>query len=125
MSYKCYCGDPPEFYHAEIRRARKPHRCSECNGAIMVGERYEHVLGKWDGYVDTFNTCERCHDIYQWTKNNVPCVCKTHGNMIEDCKLAVEEAVWRARDETVGLQFGLLRRIVMRNKLNDARRKGE
>lgn len=124
MSYDCYCDyDPPEFYHLEIRRARKPHKCHECGGFISVGEQYEHVRGKWEGYVDTFNTCERCRDIYQWTKNNVPCVCRMHGNLIDECQTAIEEATWRAAEETRGLRFGFLRRVVARNKFNEQNRR--
>jgi hypothetical protein len=123
MILDCSCDfDPPEFYHREIRRARKPHRCHECGGAIVVGEQYEHVRGKWEGYIDTFDTCERCVDIRTWLKNNVPCLCWTHGNADEDCKEAVADAVWRAPEETTGLQFGLLRRMEARDRLNRERR---
>ena len=122
MSYDCSCDyTPPEFYHRELRRARKEHRCAECDGRILAGEQYEHVRGKWDGYVGTFKTCERCVDIRTWTKNNVPCLCWAHGNGDEDCKQAVEEAAWRAPAETVGLRFGFLRKLVMRDRHNLAR----
>lgn len=123
MSYDCFCDyDPPEFCHVKIRRSRKQRKCTECGGLIIAGELYEHTRGKWDGYLDTFNTCERCHDIRIWTKNNVPCLCWAYGNMIEDCKEAVQKAAWRAPAETVGLQFGFLRRLVKRDKLNTERR---
>jgi hypothetical protein len=119
----CYCDyEPPSFCRREIRKARKPHKCDECSGLIAVGEHYEHVRGKWEGAMDTFNTCERCVDIRTWTENNVPCLCWAHGNMIDDCRAAVEEAVYRAKDETIGLRFGLLRRIVLRDRLNASRR---
>lgn len=122
MTYDCYCDyDPPEFYILEICKARKQHSCKECTGAIVPGEKYEHIWAKWDGYVDSFKTCERCVDIRTWVKNNVPCLCWTHGNMIEDCKDAVNEAAWRAPTETVGLRFGFLRRIVSRDKFNRLR----
>lgn len=123
MSYDCVCDyDPPSFYHQEIRKARKPHRCNECGTLILPGERYEHVRGKWEGYIDNLDTCERCLDIRQWVKNNVPCFCWAHGNMIEDAKEAVEEAHFRAPSETVGLRFGLLRRIALRDRVKAERR---
>lgn len=123
MSYDCSCDyDQPEFYHEELRKARKPHKCEECSGTIIVGELYEHVRGKWDGYVDSFKTCQRCRDIRQWVKNNVPCLCWAHGNAIADCKEAITEARYRAPDETRGLYFGFLRRVVQRDKINDSRR---
>jgi hypothetical protein len=122
MGYDCSCDyDAPAFYHCEIRKARKPHKCEECGGPIIPGDRYEHVRGCWEGYVSSFKTCERCRDIRVWTKNNVPCLCWAHGNMIEDCQEAVNEAAWRAPAETVGLRFGFLRRIVGRDKFNKQR----
>jgi len=123
LSYDCVCDyDPPEFYHREIRKARKLHKCSECAGAISIGECYEHVRGKWEGCVETHKTCERCVDIWQWTKNNVPCLCWAHGNRIEDCWTAIDEATWRAGEEVRGLRFGFLRRKVMRDRLNAGKR---
>lgn len=123
MSYDCTCDyDPPAFYHREIRRARKPHNCEECGAPILPGETYEHVRGKWEGYISTFDTCQFCLDIRQWTKNNVPCLCWAHGNTIEDCREAVEEASFRAPQETVGLRFGFLRRVVQRDKINREKR---
>lgn len=111
MSLDCWCDyDPAEFYSAEIRKARKAHRCEECCGEIRPGEPYEYVAGKWDGWVTTFKTCERCLDIRQWVKNNVPCFCWAHGNMLDDAREAVYAAADRAPAETIGLRFGFLRR---------------
>jgi hypothetical protein len=125
MSYDCYCDyDPPDFCHIEIRRARKPHKCDECGGMIIPNEPYEYTRAKWEGCIDNFKICERCYDIRVWTKNNVPCLCWAYGNIIEDCKSAIDEATWRASEETRGLRFGLLRRIVARDKLNRTRRMG-
>jgi hypothetical protein len=123
MSYDCVCDyDAPEFYHREVRCARKPHRCGECGALISPKERYERVTGKWERSIDTFKTCESCVDIRQWTKNNVPCLCWAHGNMIEDCREAVREASDRAPKETVGLRFGLLRRIAQLDRINKRKR---
>jgi hypothetical protein len=122
MSVDCYCDfDEPRFYNLKIRTARKRHACEECGGAILPGEKYEYVSGCWD-YVFTFKTCERCCDIRTWTRNNVPCLCWAHGNMIDDCREAVDEATYRAPAETAGLRFGFLRRIVARDRLNKSRR---
>jgi RNase P subunit RPR2 len=113
----CTCDyDAPEFYHRKIPRARKQHTCEECGSPIPPGDNYEHVRGKWDGTIGSFKTCQACVDIRQWVKNNVPCLCWGHGNLIEDCKEAVAAAAFRAPTETVGLRFGLLRRIVARDK---------
>lgn len=123
MTYDCACDyDPAEFYAARVRMARKEHKCDECAGWIQPGEKYEAVIGKWEGCMGTFKTCEHCVNIRRWTKNNVPCLCWSHGNTIEDCKEAVQEAWWRAPDETRGLRFGLLRRIVLRDRFYQQRR---
>jgi ADP-ribose pyrophosphatase YjhB (NUDIX family) len=42
--------------------------------------------------------------------------------MIDDAKEAIEEAKYRAPDETAGLKFGFLRRLVIRDNLNRSRR---
>ncbi len=120
MSYECSCdyGDAPAFYRACRPRARKQHVCEECGGPIRPGEKYERVSGKWDSYVDTFLTCARCVDLRTWVQNNVPCLCWSHGNGDERMAEAIEDAIERAPDETVGLKFGFLRRKVLRDRHN-------
>jgi hypothetical protein len=119
----CYCDyDPPEFYNVETRRARKQYCCVECNGPIVPNENYERVTGKWDGYISTFTTCERCHNLRVWAQNNLPCLCVMHGNMDDEIRIAVDDAVFRAPEETIGLRFGLLRRIHSRDLHNRQRK---
>lgn len=123
MSYDCFCDyDPPHFYNNVRRKARKQYLCEECRGPILPGEAYECVTGKWDYGVETFRTCDRCVDLRTWTKNNVPCLCWAHGNLHEDCRETVNDAASRARDETLGLRFGFLRRLVAIEKFNAARK---
>ncbi len=52
-----------EFCKTEIRKARKPHICSECNKQIVPGEKYEHAGGKSDGDLWSFDTCVVCAEI--------------------------------------------------------------
>lgn len=123
MNYDCSCDyESPSFYRRTLPTARAPYRCYECAGPIPAGEQYERVTAKWDGYIDTCITCRRCLDIRTWVKNNVPCFCWAHGNLHEDTRTAVDEAIWRAPEETKGLKFGLLRRLVALDKHNLARR---
>ena len=124
MSYDCSCDyDPPEFYSVSIRLARRPHKrgCEECGQPIKVGQRYEEVAGKWDGYFDTFKTCQGCLDLRTWVKNNVPCFCWAHGNIHDDMRQAIAEAYENAREEVVGLNFGFLRRDIMRRRGQEIR----
>lgn len=123
MDASCYCDyDAPEFFSRAIVTARKSHRCYECGNIIMPRDKYESTCGKWEGSFDTFKTCERCLDIRTWVTNNLPCFCWGYGNMIEDAHESVNEATWRAREETRGLRFGLLRRIVLRDRFYKARK---
>ena len=115
----CTCDyDAPAFHRVTTPAARKSYHCEECNGWIKPGEKYERTVGKWDGYVDTFITCERCFDLRTWVKNNVPCLCWAHGGGDETMAEAIAEAVGRAPDETAGLRFGFLRRKVLRDRHN-------
>lgn len=123
MSYDCYCDyDPPTFYNSVKRKARKQYECDECDGPILPGETYEYVSGLWEDMFSTFRTCERCRDLCTWVTNNIPCTCWAHGNMHDDLQESVTEATWRAKDETVGVRFGFLRRKVAIEKFNAARR---
>jgi hypothetical protein len=115
----CSCDfDPPEFYNCETRRARKRYRCEECRYEIQPGEVHEYVSGKWEGYLNSFRTCQRCVDLRVWVQRNVPCLCWQHGRADESLKDAVDDAYRRAPDEVVGLRFGLLRRFAARDRFN-------
>ena len=124
MTYNCTCDyDLPKIYWAKVRRARKEYSCYECGSKILPGDLYEYAFGLYDYGDKPYQprTCEHCVDIRMWVKNNVPCFCWAHGNMIEDAKEAVNEAHYRAPQETVGLRFGLLRRIELRDRFHAAR----
>ncbi|WP_427501345.1 hypothetical protein ACQE3E_06490 [Methylomonas sp. MED-D] len=81
----CYCdGERPKIYSASRRIARKAHRCDECCRTIQPGERYEYVFGVWDR-PEQFRTCQHCLALRNYTRDNVPCLCWMHSNMINDC----------------------------------------
>lgn len=123
MSPDCYCDfDPPSFHSRTKPCARKLHHCEECGGKIKPGERYERTSGKWDGILSTFCTCERCYDIRVWLTNNLPCFCWAHGGMFESAEEDIWEARRRAPDETRGLLFGFRRRMILRDRYNQAQR---
>lgn len=58
----CYDNDN-EFYSASMVRARKPHKCCECQETIPVGATYERVAGKSDGRMWNAITCALCVEI--------------------------------------------------------------
>lgn len=119
MSIICHCDyDAPEFHSDEIRTASKEHACYECGGKIRKGEKYEYAVGKWNGDVQCFKTCERCFDLRKWMKNNIPCFCFGYGNLHDDAKETMVSAQEQAPEETKGLYFALLRRLVAIDRVN-------
>jgi hypothetical protein len=109
MSCICDYDNIPEFYKSKMRIAKKHHRCYECARTISPGEHYEYVSAKWDGDVSSVKTCQRCIDLRNYTTQNIPCVCWSHGNMIEDCIESLREY----SHELPGLLFGGYRRKVI------------
>lgn len=52
-----------EFYEVRTPKARKEHRCEDCNRTIAKGDVYHRVSGKFDGeFFDTI-TCAICIEI--------------------------------------------------------------
>lgn len=47
------------------RRARKAHKCGECQEEIKIGGQYEESRSLFDGQWTTFKTCELCSEIRQ------------------------------------------------------------
>jgi hypothetical protein len=47
---------------SSFHTARKPHRCSECGGAIKPGERYQKYAGKTGGEFHVEHFCLPCHE---------------------------------------------------------------
>lgn len=75
-----YDNEPAEFSSTKYVKARKEHPCCECGETITVGERYEYVFGKWDGYLDTYRTCMTCVNI----RRDVCCNSWTFTTLRED-----------------------------------------
>lgn len=61
----CDCDfmDPPSFHCKRTLRARKLHKCCECNRVISPGTEYIVVTGLWDGTLDRFKICCACEQI--------------------------------------------------------------
>lgn len=58
--------DPWNFFHDEIRKAAKPHRCCECGRTIAKGEQYTHSVGKMDDRMSTYRQCQHCVVAAHW-----------------------------------------------------------
>lgn len=105
----CYCDyDSPVMYIRHTPKARKSRRCYECGRVIPAGKRYERVTGIWErgDRPSRHNTCGNCVALRAWVVAHVPCLCWTHGNLLDEC---IETAREYAH-EAPGLLFGAYRR---------------
>jgi predicted MarR family transcription regulator len=55
-------NEPAHVYSAQWVRARKPHRCDECDRTIEVGERYERATALWDSW-SSWALCRDCDSL--------------------------------------------------------------
>jgi len=53
----------PECYQEKSRRARKEHKCCECQSKINPGDRYKYISGVWNRRGQSFKLCLECHTI--------------------------------------------------------------
>ncbi len=54
--------DYPEFVdEVLVQKSRKDHKCDDCGDTITTGSKYMAVFGKWDGEVESFKVCRKCH----------------------------------------------------------------
>ena len=117
-----YCGcdyDSPSVYNKKTVKGRSEYQCCECNGKILKGEKHQYLFGIWGGHADTFRTCARCVDIWDFVEGNVPCACLAHGGLNYASVDAIADAYDRARDEVTGLWFGYQRRVILRRRHNE------
>ena len=58
----CDVGDGGFFdvYRTTTRTAAKLHRCYECDGVILPGDRYEVATMLYEGWWDTCRSCLAC-----------------------------------------------------------------
>lgn len=57
---------PAQVYREKIVKAREPHRCGECLRGIGIGETYRYVFMIYDGYADSYCTCQHCCAAQDW-----------------------------------------------------------
>ena len=72
-------GDRASFSREDWVRARKVHKCCECDEPIQIGERHERVGGVWDGEWSTYRTCSVCASI-----RAEYCCSWSYGDLAED-----------------------------------------
>lgn len=101
MDDACYCdyGEGPSLLDEKTVTAKKAHKCSECRGAILPGERYLKTWGIWEGEAHTFKRCEDCAELMKWAEAHVPCICWLYG----DTHQSIMDAMYGYDDECPGL----------------------
>jgi hypothetical protein len=77
-------SDGWEFYSAAERRARKDHKCYDCNRVIHRGETYHHAAGKSDGYFCDYKICAHCIAAGAWL--NAACGGWLYGGIGEELR---------------------------------------
>ncbi len=75
-------GDGWDFLSGRVRRARKPHRCYECNRTIGIGENYHRWAGKSEDCFYDMAICEHCSVAVGWL--NEACGGYLYGGVQED-----------------------------------------
>lgn len=75
-------GYAPEFWREEARRARKQHKCQECNRLVAKGEHYWFHASKHDGKFHSSKMCAHCRVAAQWLLRN--CRGYLYTQVIED-----------------------------------------
>jgi hypothetical protein len=55
--------DVCEFWLEKMIKARKPHKCYECDGAIVPGSVYERIVYKYEGNFECIIICALCSEI--------------------------------------------------------------
>lgn len=60
--------DQPKAFNTLTRKARKDHKCCECQTTIKKGDSYQYSSGVWDG-PDSFKQCLRCFKLSQLVIN--------------------------------------------------------
>ena len=55
--------ESPQAYGMKPRKARKPHKCLECDRTIGMGDVYHFHHGVWEGRGYSCAVCLRCDQI--------------------------------------------------------------
>lgn len=84
-----YCDEHCTVLADAWRRARKPHKCTECGRVIDPGERYHFEAVLFDGAVGPHKTCEHCSVARNWL--GWECGGFVYGEVAEEIREHAEE----------------------------------
>lgn len=80
--------EPCDVWREEMRKARKPHRCSCCGGAVVIGDRYISHFSKFDGSITSENlclSCDRDRDMFAAAHEHMSPTPSHFPQMLADC----------------------------------------
>lgn len=83
----------PELYNDAQRKARKMHRCIECDSPIEKGEKYHDISGKWDGQFESVKIHNDCYEFAEMLNDDYPDVEWEFGNLSETIEYCLPEKV--------------------------------
>ncbi len=95
-------GESYSNYRTKFVRARKPHKCDECNRAIPKGEVYRYAEGVMEGGWNSHYICSHCEVPANWLLTNC------HGYV----HCGIQEDIEQHTEEYPALAFGLYRFVV-------------
>ena len=56
----------PSCTSDKVRKARKKHKCCECQNPIDIGENYHYLSGIWNGEPKDYKTCMGCRELREY-----------------------------------------------------------
>jgi hypothetical protein len=77
------CEVYPAFYSWSEPLARKEHRCCECGGRIVVGERYFKGVGKWEGDINVHCQHLLCMEACMFIRDKIQGDCISFGSLMD------------------------------------------
>jgi len=80
-----YADAMPEVWEERhVKKARKKHKCVECNSEISIAESYWSVFAVYDFGVETIKFCEICKSM--WDKHRAELTDCAVGSLWEGIK---------------------------------------
>jgi len=73
----------PDVYELKPVKARKSHRCCECQKAIAPGQHYWKAKGLWEGEWSAFSTCPECQNLWNHLES-MGWECPSHGGLRDE-----------------------------------------
>lgn len=103
----CDC-ESPTCWIERTRKARKPHRCAECDDPIRINESYAYGSGVWEGSGFSYKRHSVCaawsNALHKYADAANYCICPELGSLneglIEYCREVLQyDPVFSSEDD--------------------------